>query len=496
MPFFPLAFPPGVSRLGTEYQSKGRFYDSNLVRWFEGSLRPIGGWRAKTTSAMTGKCRALLTWKNNEDAAWIAAGTHSHLYVFSRADVAPNDITPSGFTVGREDASLGGGYGTGTYGTGEYGTPRPDDTNILDATVWTLDTFGELLLGCSADDGKIYSWSPAGASPTATDAAQLTNSPTQCRGVVVTEENFVVALGAGGNPRKIEWSDQENATVWTPASTNQAGGFQLVTPGRLMTGKRVEAGTLLLTDVDAHLMTYVGRPLVYEVERIGTGCGAISQGCVAEFDSRAVWMSQNGFWTFNGTIQPLPCEVSDYVFTNLNRNQQSKVTHFHNSTFGEVWWFYPDQNSLENNRYVVWNYRENHWAIGALARTAGSDRGVLVYPIMVGSDGIIYEHEVGLNYGGDTPYAETGPLEIGGGDNIVHVREIVTDDKTLGDVNVRFRYRAYPNADAYSELTTNLTASTKVRFRARQVSVRYEGARSADWRVGVPRLEGVLGGRR
>ena len=70
----PLSFPPGVYRAGTEYQSKGRFYDANLVRWFEGNLRPVGGWRSKSASTVTGKGRAILTWLTNLSVSWIAIG--------------------------------------------------------------------------------------------------------------------------------------------------------------------------------------------------------------------------------------------------------------------------------------------------------------------------------------------------------------------------------------------------------------------------------------
>ena len=44
MALVPLKIPAGIYRNGTEYQAMGRWYDSNLVRWFEGTLRPVGGW--------------------------------------------------------------------------------------------------------------------------------------------------------------------------------------------------------------------------------------------------------------------------------------------------------------------------------------------------------------------------------------------------------------------------------------------------------------------
>jgi hypothetical protein len=41
MPLVPLDIPAGVYRNGTEYESKGRWFDTNLVRWREGVLSQL-----------------------------------------------------------------------------------------------------------------------------------------------------------------------------------------------------------------------------------------------------------------------------------------------------------------------------------------------------------------------------------------------------------------------------------------------------------------------
>ena len=51
----------------------------------------------------------------------------------------------------------------------------------------------------------------------------------------------------------------------------------------------------------------------------------------------------------------------------------------------------------------------------------------------------LYEHEVGFDYGSLTPFAESGPLRIGSGDNVVSVTELIPDEKTQGDVNAVFK---------------------------------------------------------
>jgi hypothetical protein len=493
MPLIPLKIPAGVYRNGTEYQSAGRYYDSNLVRWFEGTLRPIGGWRKRSSSQMTGSCRGLLTWRDNSNDRWIAAGTNSKLYAMNEAGTL-KDITPSGFTTGSADAVSKLGYGYGTYGSFAFGVARPDLGSLTPAATWSMDTWGEYLIACSDADGKLYEWQLGFSSPTL--AAAITNAPTSCAAVMSTAERFIFALGASGNPRKVAWCDQEDNTDWTPSTTNQAGDFELQTVGSLKCGKRVRGLNLLFTDVDVHASTYIGAQFVYSFEKVGSGCGVISSQSVAAIDTAAIWMSRSGFWIYDGYVKPLNSDVSDYVFENINYTQASKIYAVHNSKYGEITWFYPSAQATENDSYVTYNYREGHWAIGSMARTAGTDRGVFSNPLMVSADGYVYEHEVGFDYDGGTVYAETGPIEVGTGDAVMSVRQVIPDEQTLGEVVVSFKTRMYPTSDESTFGPYTASQPTDVRFSARQVKVRYTGNVLADWRVGVTRLEAVASGGR
>src|SRR5206468_9767119 len=128
-------------------------FDAKLVRWYGSALGPVNGWQRRGTGSVSGKARAALTWKANDAKTWLAIGTHSKLYVCDRRG-GIFDITPTGFIPGRADAIIAGGYGTSDYGTGFYGTPRPDNTLVVDATQWSLDTWGENLLAVSPDDDR------------------------------------------------------------------------------------------------------------------------------------------------------------------------------------------------------------------------------------------------------------------------------------------------------------------------------------------------------
>ena len=492
MPLIPLNLPAGQYRNGTEYQSQGRWRDGNLIRWHEGALRPIGGWRQRGTVDINGVARTMVAWEDNSNNRRVALGTHNKLYAMTAGNTI-SDITPAGFTSGRVDATAFTGYGGSTFGNGLYGLPSEDTGNILRATTWSLENWGEYLLGCTADDGKIYQWTLNSATP----AAVLSNAPTSCSSMMVTEERFVFAFGASGDPRKVAWSDRENNNLWTPAATNEAGDIQIQTNGVILAGLRTRGQSLILTDQDAHTATYSGPPYVYGFERVGTSCGLIAANAAASVDAGVMWMGQRSFFVYSGgAVQALPCDVSDYVFSDINNDQKSKVHAVVNSRFNEIWWFYPSESSTECDSYVSFDYAENIWTTGTIDRTAGVDRGVFRQPFWIAADGTLYEQEIGFNYGTQTPFAETGPIAIGVGEQVMAVRGMIPDEKTLGDVNATFKTRFYPTDTERNYGPYSMANPTSLRFTGRQIRMRVTGDAASDWRVGIMRLDAVAGGRR
>lgn len=490
--FVTMSIPPGLFANGTEYMAKGRFYSANLVRWYEGVMQPIGGWESRSLEAVTGVARAIITWVDNANASWIGIGTNEGLFVQDRGG-ATHDITPVGFSPGAQDATTGGGFGDGLFGDGFYGTQRLDIEDTLPASSWSLDTWGQNLVGVMDEDNKIYEWTLNTSSP----AVAIANAPS-CSAVLVTDSRHMMALAASGNPRLVAWSDRENNTDWTPTALSQAGDIQLQTSGRIMCGRRVKGTNLIFTDTDVHSMEFIGTPYIFQLQRIGSGCGVVSRQSVAVIDSQAFWMSENGFWTYQGIVRPLDSEVGDYIFSNMNVSQISKVSAFLNSSFKEVWWLYPSSESLECDSYVAYNYADNIWTFGKIDRTCGADKGALTNPTMVSPAGLVYEHEIGMNHNGAETFALSGPVEIvPNGDNVMMVRRIIPDERTIGQVEVLFKTRFYPNTEDTNYGPYVLTgAPSDVRLTARQVSIELRSVDNAAWRVGDFRFDVVPGGLR
>lgn len=510
MPNIPLALPPGIVRPGTKYDARGRWFDGNLIRWHEGILRPWGGWtpiqwdNAGTMEDidLAGPIRALRAWRDNNGTQVFAMGTHDQLWAFR--ETVLTDITPAGFVSGNVDASSTSGvYGAGRYGVGAFGVGEAGLETLLEANTWQLDLFGEILVAVAYSDGNIYWWEdPASTN----DAVQIPNSPSNNRGVVVTPERFVVALGANNNDRRIEWSDQEGPTIWTPTGTNQAGGFNLTTAGGIQAGRRTQSETLIWTDVDLWRMRFIGGSDVYAITQAGSNCGSISRNSMVVLDNAAIWMGHRDFYTYDGFVRPLPSDVADFVFSDINIFQASKITAYSRAEFQEVVWHYPSAVSNENDRYVSYNFLGGHWAIGELDRTSGEDRGAFGFPMAADSAGKVYEQENPAGTyldpigNGLVPFVESGPIEIGRGDEVMMVRGIIPDMNTLGDAQLLLFGSIYPVENENIQGPFTLANPTSVRLTARQVRLHVQqivpGTQHNNWRLGTMRLEAVTGGRR
>lgn len=479
----PLSIPPGIVRAGTVGQSAGRWLSGNLVRSYGGDLGPVLGWRSRSDHAVSGKARAIMAYSTEGSERRIAVGTHTGLYIQTAAGVV-HDITPSGFTPGNADATVNVGFGGGFYGLGTYGTPRPDTGDAEPATVWSLDNWGVYLVGCSPSDGRLLEWQ----NDTSADAAVITNAPTSCVGVLTTQDRFTVALGASGNPRLVMWSQRGDNTVWTPSTTNLAGSFELDTFGGIVAGVELRNATLILTDVDAHAMVYRGLPAVYAITRIGEACGAISVGCIASQGDICMWWSPSGFMRFDGSLAPVDCPIEDLMLS-FNTAQRSKIAAYTNAKNTEFVWLYPSQASIENDRYISYNYVTGEWWEGELVRLSGAGQGAFAFPLLMGDDGKVYEHEVGGEYDGAVPTAQSGPLMLGDGSRMILVKGIVPD--TVAVATLGFATRDYPQSAAVPVAQVDLSQGrTDVMFTARQIQLDVEFANSSG-RFGKTFLEGT-----
>lgn len=490
--------PAGIVTNGTQYSNKGRWVDGNLVRFENGYLRPVGGWEKIRTSALTGTPTNMFAYITNNGTKVLAVGTREKVFVM--VEDTWYDITPSGFTSDASTDPLG--YGAYHYGVEDWGDARSQSGLAFETNNFSFDNFGELLIFCSSSDGKIYQWNPSSPSAIAT---QITNAPTGCQGVFVTNERHVVAYGAGGDPRKLQWSSRETLTTWTAASTNTAGDLQIPTGGRILHAAKWQTDIIIFTDTGIARMYYTGSPFIYGIQDAGTNCKAISPRAVVSAGAFLTWMGENSFFIFDGSVKEIKCDVHDYIYDDLNTTYRKTSCGGHNSNYNEMWFFFPSESSQTPDKYVIWNYVDNVWSIGSLGRGCWIDQGVFDFPIACDSSGNVFQHDSTTlnnseNLGSSVPFCESGPIEIGNGDNYVQCNQIIPDEEsaTLPGVSLSFKGKFTPlgTETDFGTFTFENDGYTDARFTARQVKMKVTGDTDQTFQVGKIRLNVKTRGRR
>lgn len=502
MALLPVTPPAGIVKNGTDYANKGRWVDGNLVRFENGFLKPIGGWTKLRNTALTGEPIGMYAYKDNLGASILAVGTRQKVYVLY--DNTWTDITPTGFVNDAANDPLG--YGAYHYNVEDYGDARSQSGLPLASGHFSFDNWGEDLVFCFSGDGKIYKWRPVSGGTADTIATVVTNAPTGCQAVLVTNERHLVAIGSGGDPRKVSWSDREDRNTWTSKATNTAGDVQIPTGGRALLGVKYQNDVIVFSDTGIDRMSYVGSPFVYGIAAAGANCKAVSRRSVVQTGNFLAWMGENSFFVYDGVVREIKCDVHDYVYDNLNIQGRQSCWGGHNSNFNEIWWGFPvGDGQYTPNKYVIWNYLENTWSIGSLDRGCWIDQGAFDYPIAGDSSGFIYEHESTTlsnspNLNSDAPFCTSGPIELGNGDNYVQCNQIIPDEEanTLPGVTISFKGKFTPlgSETDFGSFTFENDGYTDARFTARQVQMTVTGSTNQDFQVGNIRLNVRTRGRR
>jgi hypothetical protein len=496
-PFDP---PPGLTDDDTTFSSPGRWADGSNIRFRK--LRPeaIGAIALADIGTLSGACRAIKGWTQNDGQLVTAFGTHSKLQVYANGALA--DVTPAGLTAGSIDNSGSApGYGTGGFGSGLYSVPA----SVFWARTWHLDTWGETLLA-SPRGGTLYQWE----NDPGIHAAAITQAPDEISAILVTAERQVLALGCNEegsgsfNPLCIRGCDLEDLADWTTAADNNAFEHILEGSGAIVTGRRIGPYVAVWTNVGLYLGQFVGAPgQAYRFDPVAMGCGIIGPNAVQVVGQTAYWVGtdkQVRAWSPGGQPLIVPCPILDDFTDNLEDSQAAKLTASSLSRFEEVWFHYPDaRDGIENSRYIAFSLSDGGplWFRGSMERTAFVDAGVASYPMGADADGLVYYHE----HPDGSPVTWTltsADTYVGEGDRVAEVQRFIPDfEEQDSDVSLTLTMRKDPRSDAVTKgpYTIGVT-DTKRDFRAagRIMAVALSG--TGAWRMGKPEFEVVLRGAR
>ena len=617
MPLQKLALKPGVNRENTRYTSEGGWYESDKIRFRQGTPEKIGGWQRISAATFLGVCRSLWNWVTLGSQNLIGVGTNLKFYIENGG--AYSDITPlratvtltnpftttsgsptvsvvdanggyisgdfvtfsgasavGGLTLNGEyqltidttaintyfitassnasSSATGGGtvsaayqintgaasvtpltgWGAGPWSAGAWGVGVPSDVQIR---LWSQANFGEDLI-FAPRGGDIYFWdATAGLTSRGVTLASIApvgaNVPSVQDLILVSDiSRFVFCFGcndlasATKNPMLIRWSDQENATQWTPAATNQAGSLQLSRGAEIIAAKQARQEVLVWSDSALYALQYVGAPVVWGAQLVGENISIASQNAVAYANGVAFWMGIDKFYKYDGRTQPLPCNLRKFVFNDFNTAQYRQVFSGTVEAYHEVWWFYCSAESDTADRYVVYNYLDNIWYYGTMDRTAWLDSGLRDYPLAATYSNNLVNQEEGVDdneLGASTPihaYASTAEFDLDDGHQFNFIWRVLPDITFDGSTiespsavmtllpmqNSGSGYNSPASVGGSNNGTITrsavlpiekFTEQINTRVRGRQMTMKIESTEAGvTWQLGSPRLDMRPDGRR
>jgi hypothetical protein len=329
------------------------------------------------------------------------------------------------------------------------------------------------------------------------------------------------------DPMLIRWSDQESLTTWYPAVTNQAGSVRLSHGSKIVTSLQSRQEILVFTDQALYSLQYLGPPYVWGTQLLVDNVSIAGPNAAALASGVTYWMGVDKFYKYDGRVQTLRCDLRQYIYSDINTLQYDQIFAGTNEGFNEVWWFYCSQNSVDSriDRYVVYNYAEDIWYYGSMARTAWLDTGLRNFPIAATYSYNIVNHESGVD-NNETATAlpiessiTTAQYDIGDGHNFAFVYRMIPDLTFRGSTSgttpqVTMYLQGLNNSGSGITQTGNanvvntgsapsvinvdeFTGQVYIRVRGRQMQMKItSNTLGTQWQLGAPRVDIRADGRR
>ena len=423
---------------------------------------------------------------------------------------------------------FGYGWGAGVWGRGTWGSGAITPVTIYQRD-WFFDNFDNDLVANIRNGTPYYlaldTTFLTRAIPLA-DIPGASNVPATVGQLLVSQgDKHLLAFGAtayGGttfDPLLIRWSDQDDPGNWTPEVTNSAGFIRVSRGDNIIRAIPTRQEILVFTNATLNSLQFLGTTDVFGIQELSDNISIASPRSVITVGSMAFWMGKDKFYVYSGRVDTLPCTLRNFVFENLNYAQLDQIVCGTNEQWNEVWWFYPTENSLTNDAYVIYNYFDQIWYYGTINRTAWNDSPLRQYPQSVGgADGAqyIYNQEIGVDndLAPMASYITSSDFDIVDGEQFLLIKRIIPDvsfdgSNTLTNPNpsvtMIMKPRNFPGADystspSRSVIQTSVTTYTNqifLRARAREMGF---GISSVDigvqWQLGSPRLDGKQDGKR
>lgn len=512
---------------------------------FSGATGPVGGIPAsdlnkefKITNVTTGSFRITVS---TTATSTVAAGGGTAITAAFQLNIGYSTIT------------AGYGWGAGSWGRNGWGTGSTIPLYFPVRFVYADNYANNLFFNIAS--GDLFYWEYNGAFPRAVYINDLPGAvavPQQVVRSMFASSGHYLALGCTNydasaaapdylgsfDPLLIRWANVDpdigpEPENWQPTLTNSAGFIRLQNGSKIVSTIRTRQEILVFTDTSLYSLQYLGTSEVFSQQELSNHISILGPNVSVGANNITYWMGTDKFYIYSGRVDTLPCTLRQYVFDDINRGYGDLFFGGSNTQFNEIVWFYASATSNTIDRYVIYNFAENIWYYGQLARTAWLDSVNFGRPVAA-QDGWVYTHEVGHDDGqpnGNPPqpiesYIQSADVDIDDGDKYMLIRRVipdinfnssdtnnyVTNDPLVTEAQITVGVRGFPGAAAATNnlegqnlvrdvVTTAVlnqyTNQVFLRARGRQMSFKISSdGVGVQWQLGMPRVDARPDGAR
>lgn len=307
--------PDRSTRTNAANEAKGVISQQNQYTPLHSSQRING-----TSAATSGQCTGLSGFYDSSNTPQVFLGDGTKLYrIEGRITV---------------DRSKGGGY---SASSDRY---------------WIFEQFGTYVVATFPGVSTQYY-----NMGTSTNFADLTGAP---QGETCGRVREFMMIGNG---QTLTWCAFNNVTDWTPSAATQAGSTTLeLSGGNIKAIIGGETGTVF-QERQINRMTYVGPPTVWQRDIVEERRGAISQKAAVKFGRNIFYVSDDGFWVFDG-YQSTPIgmnKVDGYFTSRLNYAYRHHICTAWDPINRALYCAVPVNGSILPNELFVYSLTDNRW---------------------------------------------------------------------------------------------------------------------------------------
>jgi hypothetical protein len=298
------------------------------------SYGPISQWTA-FSDALPAYPRGNILVRDKDNNVYYFVGDETDLY----------DLTGTGWT--ERTRTSGGDYATAT-----------DE-------VWEFAQWSQIVVATNFSD-EMQSITLGGAN-----FANLGGTPPQARHIAVVRD-FMVAgntwdASDGNVPNRIRWCAKGDITDWTIAAATQADKEDLLGEGGWV--QRVVGGEygIVFQERSVWRMTYVGSPVVFQLDEIMPSRGTIAPGSVIRVGHLTFFLSNDGFEVLvNGTERNRigHNKVDRTFFADLDEANIHRMSATASPKEKLVYWSYPGEGNSGGtpNKVLIFDWENQRWS--------------------------------------------------------------------------------------------------------------------------------------